>query len=330
MLLERKPSPSASIIAAAIVAIAGSVLTILMISLTILSLLVVGSRADAQLPSALRTNAFVSLLTLVGLSIYGVVTGVGLFRLKNWARYSVLVWGGVMVFFSAIGIVAISFIRLPTQPNLPANATAIIRWTVVSVYGLPLLIGVWWLALFNRTPVKRQFTGEPVPDDPSVPAKRRGPLPITVLGWFFVVSLATSIPWLLWWPGRTPVFVFGYLVPGLAGKATLLLSMLLTGLTGYGLIKLKPWGYILAICMQCFWFASGLTSALNPHARAALMATVRELNSNMQLPASVSQPDITTFMSFGLSIGIAFAGAILCLLLYYRKRFLDAAAQSPS
>jgi hypothetical protein len=330
MILERNPSPSASIIAAAIVAIAGSVLTILIISLTIFSLLVVGSRVDAQLPSAVRTNAFVSLLTLVGLSIYGVVTGVGLFRLKNWARYSVLVWGGVMVFFGAIGIIAVSFVSLPTRPNMPANAIMIMRWGIVSVYGLPLLVGVWWLALFNRTPIKRQFTGDPVADDPSVPAKLRGPLPITVLGWFFVVSLATSIPWLLWWRGRTPVFVFGYLVPGLAGKAILLLSLLLTGLTGYGLIKLKPWGYVLAICSQCFWFASGLMSALNPHARAALTASVRELNSSMQLPASVSQPDITTFMPFGLSIGIAFAGAILCLLLYYRKRFLDAAAQSPS
>jgi hypothetical protein len=60
------------------------------------------------------------------------------------------------------------------------------------------------------------------------------------------------------------------------------------------------------------------------------MASVREINSSIQPPASVTQPDITGFMSIGMLIGIAFVAGVLVLLLFYRKHFLGAAAQSAS
>jgi hypothetical protein len=45
---------------------------------------------------------------------------------------------------------------------------------------MPLLIGVWWLVLFNRKGVKAQLVEAAVAADPGLPRKPVCPLPIAV------------------------------------------------------------------------------------------------------------------------------------------------------
>jgi hypothetical protein len=91
------------------------------------------------------------------LSLFGIVTGIGLFYLRKWARISVLIWGGFAVFFGAIGIAMAFLISTGFSPNtaqLPAESLRLMRIILLFTYDLPLVVGVWWLVLFQ--PQNRQ------------------------------------------------------------------------------------------------------------------------------------------------------------------------------
>lgn len=194
--------------------------------MALLGFVLKGQNANSQLPQSLKAASFGMLGVCLGIAIYGVFTGIGLLRLKDWARFSVLVWAGITVFLSTVGILVISFVPLPAQPNLSENAIIITRWIVISIYGLPLLVGIWWLTLFNRHSVTIQFLGESPNVSSEVSPKPRGPLPITVLAWIFVVWALMSLPWFFLLPQRMPVVFFGHLVYGAPGKMIYLFSCL--------------------------------------------------------------------------------------------------------
>jgi len=95
-------------------------------------------------------------------SVFGIATGIGLLYLRNWARISVLIWSGLLVFFGTIGIPVAyltSFSPTPNAPALPPESMQVVRWILLVICGLPLLIGGWWLVLFNRKSVKAHFAG---------------------------------------------------------------------------------------------------------------------------------------------------------------------------
>lgn len=100
----------------------------------------------------MATNIF-----MMCLSLFGIVTGIGLIYLRNWARISILIWGGMLVFFGGIDI-PIAFLMpippTPSAPDLPAAGIQAVRLILLAIYGMPLLIGIWWLILFNRKTVK--------------------------------------------------------------------------------------------------------------------------------------------------------------------------------
>jgi len=321
---------SGSVIAAAVVAIAGSVLTILCFCLTLLSVAFVGSGSRPQLPAPVKIGAEIMFGLFIAVAIFGVATGIGLIRLRNWARISALVWAGFSGFCCAFGLVFVVLIPFPAPPNAPAASMAMVRWILFSVYGLPVLVSVWWLVLFNRSTIKSQFRGENLSADGSAPQKPRCPLPLAVLAWLLIVSILNSL-FVLVLPFHMPVFLFGRVVAGGAGKAIFLLSSLLFAVAGVGLLKLKPWSYPLAIGMYLFWIASGVVSMLTPNFRSALNAAISEMLIPMHLP-DTQMPAATSMRSanLGMFLGLAFCALILGMLFYYRRRFLEAAAASSS
>ncbi len=128
---------------------------------------------------------------LICLSLFGMATGIGLIYLRNWARISVLIWGGFSVFFGLIGIPIAFFTQFPPNPRspaLPAESMQVVRWFLLGIYGIPLLIGTWMLILFNRKSVKAQFARQGESADQG-PRKLACPLPIAVLAWFYFASV---------------------------------------------------------------------------------------------------------------------------------------------
>jgi hypothetical protein len=323
-----KPSASGSVIAAAVVAIAGSVLTILGLSLVLISFALVGSAQTPETPAFLKIGLEIMFTLFLGVAIFGVATGAGLIRLRNWARISALTWAGVCAFFSAFGILIVSMAPFPAPPNIPPHSMSIFRGVALFVYGVPLLVSVWWLILFNRNNIKAQFAGQNIAGDPFRRQKPRCPAPIAVLAWIYIVSVLNFVVF-LFLPFRMPVFLFGHVVSGAAAKIVLILSCLLFATAGVGLLKLKPWSYWLTIGVQVFWLSSGVVSMLNPNYKTAMDSAMEEMRNSMHLPSPAFQsPDYTRFESWWIFVGLLIAGAVLGMLLYYRKRFLEAAAAS--
>src|SRR6266852_3734887 len=164
----------------------------------------------------------------------------------------------------------------PNAPNLPAESMQAFRWIILIIYGVPLLIGIWWLILFNRKTVKAQFAGQGESADQGLPRKPACPLPISVLAWFYVASVLNLV-FLPLLPFHIPLFVFGYVLPGSAGRIALIITSLAFAVAGVGLLKLKPWSYSLTIGLQLFWLASGVVSALTPNYGAVMDSYMKEV-----------------------------------------------------
>jgi len=269
---------------------------------------------------------------MICVSLFGIATGIGLLYLRNWARISLLIWGGFSVFFGLIGIPIAFLTQFPANPNspaLPAESLQVVRWILLVIYGVPLVIGVWWLILFNRKTVKAQFAGHGESADQGLPRKPACPLPIAVLAWFYVAS-ALNLLLLPLLSFHLPLFIFGRVLPGRTGGAVLMLSSLAFAIAGIGLLKLKPWSYSLTIGLQLFWLASGVATALTPNYGAVMDSYMKEMQASFHLPQTYSPP-FSFAQHYGWMVGgLVFAGAILGLLIYYRPRFLEEASRAAS
>ena len=189
--------PSASTIAAAIVAILAGLFVLLCCSLAFFGTLLNTLPANpVEAQPFVRSAMLATLGFMMYLAIFGIATGIGLIRLRNWARISALIWGGLCVFFGAVGIPIIFFIPLvPPEnvPNLSADSMQAVRWILLFFYGLPLIAGIWWLILFNRKTVKAQFAATTTSAGPSQTQKSRCPLPVAVFAWFYITSILNLV-----------------------------------------------------------------------------------------------------------------------------------------
>jgi len=324
------PKASASIVAAAIIAILAALLLLVGCSFAFLGTLLFPSpHVTPPLPPPVRAVMMVMWGVMMAVSVFGIITGIGLLRLRNWARISVLIWGGLCVFFGGIGI-PIAFLlptfAPPNAPALPPGSQHMVQVVLLFIYGLPLTVGVWCLILFNRKSVQAQFAEASALAGAALTQEPRCPLPVTVVAWFYLTSILNFV-FLPFFPLRIPVFIFGLALPRRAGIAILLLSALGLFAAGVGLLKLKPWSYSLAIGLQMFWLASTAVSMFNPNYNAAMLSYLNDFQAWMHLPDSQLSPE--NFMrqfAWMMKLGLVVAGAILGILVYYRPRFLAAAS----
>jgi hypothetical protein len=330
--MDSPANRSASVTAAAVVAILSGVFFFLCCAFAFLAFLLVKLPSTApEFPPSARSIMLTGQGLMICLSIFGIATGIGLILLRKWARISILIWGGFSAFFGVIGIpiaLLMPFSPTPNAPNLPAESMQLFRATLLIIYGVPLLVGIWWLILFNRKTVKAQFAGQGVSAELGLPQKPACPLPITVLAWFYVASVLNLLilPTLSF---HVPLFVFGRVLTGSAGGTVFILSSLAFAIAGIGLLKLKPWSYSLTIGLQLLWLASGVVSALTPNYGAVMDSYMKEVQAPFRLPEMQSTPfNFSQHFGWIMVGGLIFAGAILGLLVYYRPRFLEAASRA--
>src|SRR5216684_2447898 len=279
--------PSASTIAAAIVAILAGLFVLLCCSLAFFGTLLNALPANpVEAQPFVRSAMLATLGFMMCLAIFGIATGIGLILLRNWARISALIWGGLCVFFGAIGIPIVFFIPLvppESVPNLSADGMQAVRWILLFFYGLPLIVGIWWLILFNRKTAKAQFAATTTSAASGQTQKSRCPLPVAVLAWFYITSILNLL-FLPFLPFHVPTFVFGRLLSGSAGVTVLMLSCLAFAVSGVGLLKLKAWSYSLTLGLQVFWLASGAVSMLSPNYNAVMESFLKDMQSSLHLP----------------------------------------------
>jgi len=366
--MQPNPKSHPAVTAAGIVAIVFGAFGVLGAIFVELSMLFVSRIAPVgegvPLPPAVRAMTSMTWLFIFLLAIFCIFVGVGILRRRNWARISILIWGGLMAFFSAITMVVTLLIMNNLPPTLPHAAEAslvmaAVRWVMVLFNAIPLGVGIWWLILFTRRAVVDEFNPllarlhpgktldasgfpqEPPPPPSYVPGGPACPLPLLIIAGLDIFS-GVSMLMLLFIPNSIisamPVFLFGH---AFHGGVILLLFFVLLGVVyavcGVGIIKLEPWALDPLIWCQALFFLSGIVTFLNPQfvptmkeAIAKMMPAIPELPANTPSPM-ISFPFSDTYLKSMMAFGLVFAAAMLAVLIVYRKRFLEAArAKNPA
>ncbi len=225
-------------------------------------------------PAVMAAIFFVMAFVALLIGIWTTTTVVGLARLRNWARYSIMALSVCMAGFCLLAIlgtviVAAGASKAAMPPNLPAHTMQAILAFYLFVYVILLAIAVWWLVYFNLRKTKAYFlplyAANPGPDPALYPPNPYGappppphplqppasglagllsgvPIPVTIMACFFLLgapfsALCTLLP--------MPALFLGFIIPR-PGSILLYLAFAATsGACGIGLLRLENWSRIL-------------------------------------------------------------------------------------
>ena len=350
---------SVSVTISAVIVLVGSCLTLLYAAFVALASLALATfQRDQQF---LGVFAAVGFLFLVGLGAWGIATGVGLIQLREWARISILVFSALLVFGTLMSAVITALIPFesfaPQQSgdNLP-QFLFIMRVVMMSAYGSVMLLGIWWLYFFMKAATREQFAARRVAAVPAFaasgtyappvaahatglayaepPMRRFGrPVSITIIAVLFLIGPCFApISYLqmrVMFPGTgVPVFFFGRMLAGEPAIVVFCLLLALRAVAGVGLLKLKPWARILAICLEVFGMVNAGVSFGLPSGRAALtewVAAMMKANfDRLNLPENARMP--IPFTAFGplFIIGALFGLVVYGVILWFLIKEKDA------
>ncbi len=315
--------PSSSVVAARVVGILASLIAILIAVAAIAGMsLMPPESASPPMPPFVKSTAVVMMVLFAGLAIFGIFTSVGVLHLRKWARVSMLIWGGVMAAFCGLALPFATFVPMPESPAGSPMSLPIVRMLVMMVYGIPFLIGVWWLFLFNQRAVKEQFlAAAPGDGQLTAPAQPRCPLPLAILAGFSIFSAGVSLLLPL---TNFPVNVilFGHRFHGAFGVVLFFLSAGIFLVGAIGMLRLKRWSYPLMLGQYFFWMASGTITLVSPN----YDRNVHEIMSQMNLPEGpMGQAAFAQTRVFGI-LSLIPGVLLIWLLLYYHTRFVEACA----
>jgi len=340
--------------AAGVVAIvfgAFGVLMAIFIELSMLAVSHISSESKGvPFPDAVRAMTGIFWLFLLALNVFAIFVGANIFRRRNWARIAILIWSGLMAFFSAITMVVTLLVMNNLPPMLPHAAEAslvmaAVRWVMVLFNAIPLGVGIWWLILFTRRAVVEEFNplsarlypgktldASGFPQEPPPPSYVPGgpacPLPLLIIAGLDIFGGVSSltmlmIPYSL--IRSIPIFLFGHVFYGAVSVAFLALLGIVYLVCGIGIIKLKPWALDPLIWCKAVFTLSGIVSIMNPHFTPMMReAIARMMPVNPALPTNLF-PFSDTYLKYMMGFGFVLAGAMLAVLIVYRKRFLEAA-----
>jgi len=360
MLPQRESLPAVTV--AAVIAIIFAVLGVLGgILIEVSMLLIPDVRTSAgrpAIPPGTRAMGGIVWFFVIAVCVFGIFVGAGVLRRRNWARISILIWAAFMTMVSAVTIPVLFLVfnampgMMPHDANV-APVMSFMKWFIVLFYGIPLCVGIWWLVLFTRKRVSAAFTapaqilaqyppttmdvsGFPLPEPapmPTAPLAPRPacPLPLAIVAGFSIFGAVclvffACIPL----PSDIPFFFFGLAFGHGTGRVILLLFGVMSGATGVGIFKLKPWALYTQIAFQCVGLLNCMVTGLSPNYGPAMRAAMGKMYS--QNPAFTSDsPFLTdTYFRSSLIFAAVLIGAVLLVLLWQRSRFLEAAAAAQS
>jgi len=261
-------------------------------------------------------------VVFLALGVWGMMTMVGLFRLRRWARYSVLTIGGINAAIGGLSMLSsLVILAIPMAPTAGMNASdastfAAMKYVIFAVseimYAIVAGVGVWWLVYFNRKKVREVFQGGAAVEI----AKSRRPVAITVLA---VLQLFGAVCCLLMAVVPFPAILFGLMLNGWQKIVFCLMFGAAQAVVGVGLWRLAEWGRKLALLLMAVGVGQCVFSMLRVSQFVSIMA---DFNQKLGLPASplpAQAQSVIFALSFGLSLLFIFA--IVAALIYYRSAF---------
>ena len=319
------PRASTSVVAAGIVAILGGTLATfaLIASVFVISSLSTSPYAAGGLGPAMRPVLYATWTFFLLCAIFVIVAGLQVIRLRNWARLSLLVVACCALFFGTVGL-GVIFVTIYFTPADPAVSKPLLASVLAFIYGLPILVAIWWLLVLTRRSVADQFhAAADVPSEsPSSFNNPQCPLAIRIVGWY-LASFALFVPFLPFLPSRIPVFYFGQVFRGPAAISLHVFSLAVLAIPGIGLLLLKRWSYALTIATQLLFCFNCVAIALSSSFESNMRATFHELGLPASVPPAAEAPlhpiRYMVLMSLIIPVGI------LITLYVYRRPFFAAA-----
>ncbi len=241
---------------------------------------------------------------LTGILVWGIATSIGLFRLREWARISIIVFSVLLILMS--GFCGLMFLVMPMPPTPNQAAAASVAAAVrifMAVFAGLLSIGIWWLVFFARGGVKQQFmrpqslvTGTPVemtqsipgvsgqPSAPPIPGR---PVSLTVIACLMLVG-CFFMPMSLWL--RSPGIFLTWVLTG--WSATLYYSVIILAhlYVGIGLLRLKPLARTIGVAYYAFVFVNMAVFYLVPGGRSRMLDMLQKSQASM--PWIQGKPDL--------------------------------------
>ena len=312
-------------------------------------------------PPAQLVTIFLILYTvfLAALATWAIITLIGLLRLKNWARYSVLVIGGcivalsLMMIFGAVVAATMMPMMTASAAKLPAHTMQVVFLFEGIIFAIFGGIGIWWLVYFNLRSTKAVFRpefsaasapaygldhaifpappGTPPPPLYAVPAVyapagrfSNVPIPVVVIACLSLLGGVITIPYVfLPFPG----FIAGFILSPVASRVFYLAAGLTALGLGVGLLQLNNWARIVMNVLLAFGVVN-LAVLVTPWGRSRMMAFSAQMYGQMHMPGMADMASIVytgPLMYFSAAFGLAVYGAVAWILYRYRGAFARAA-----
>ncbi len=342
---------SAGITASAIVVFIGSAFTLLFAALMLFGGFVSQRIPPSpDLPANLGLIIFAEAAFFDALGAWGLATGFGLLKTRQWARISLMVFAVILVVVAvpAAAILAIIPMRAPSGSKagaLPPNFFSLIRYGMGAFYASIGALGGWWLYYFNTRPVTDQFrvpstafapnpaygvpafptSGAYLLDPSHAATSRPRPISVTILAWFLIVTGGLMPLYPLYframYPGfGMPVFLLGFLLQGAAATAAFVFWGIAYVVVGVGLLKFRNWARITAIGLQVFGILNFLPLVAIPSKRQKFQEITDAMMASLPHSPALQAP--FTFPAWiGLAGVLPIAVAITWILIANRSAF---------
>jgi len=291
---------------------------------------------------------------LIALAGWAIVTLVGLVRMKNWARYSVLVIGGcmaalslMMVFGAIMGATVMP--ATASTAKLPPHTMQAVFLFEGLIFAIFAGISVSWLVYFNLRTIKAYFipafpmgyepayvldptTFPALPGAPppplyppfaAYPAPGRlsnVPTPVVVIAILSLLGGAiTVVSMFLPFPG----FIAGFILPPMASRVFFFTMGLLALGLGAGLLRLDNWARIGMNAVLVFGVVN-MVALITPWGRTRLLAYNAHIYEQMHTPGMADRASALytgPLIFFSAAFGLLVYGVVAWILYRYREAF---------
>ena len=152
---------SAGVTCAAALTVLGSVTALFIWGSFFLDMMNSAAQPDGNV---FRMHPFIALFIVTipfFLIASGIRLGIGLFQLKPWARRTALIWAGAALCCSLLLIAFRPYETFFIPENFVSETESLKQLIAISLVFATFPISVWWIFLFRRESVKRQFEATP-------------------------------------------------------------------------------------------------------------------------------------------------------------------------
>lgn len=299
--------------ASAIVAILGSILALVFAGMGIASLFIETTQPKPPNSAQMIIAGTMMIVAFAGVGIW---TSVGLFRLRPWARASILIFAGFLAAGSLFSLLI--SMAIPKSPNYSADTEHVIRVAMTAAFGIPLVIAAWWLIQFNTQSTKAAFASSV-----EEPASAR-PLSISIIAWTCIAGGATVLFPLLM---RSPAFWFGVTFTGWSAGLLYAAFSAVQLYIGKGLLDLRERARVLAIA----WFGLSIVQL----AAVTLVPSLRERMLHFPATMDPTQPNpfppatMITMMQLVFVAGAIVGATAIWFLIRNRPAFVRTEMTGP-